>query len=94
MRKKMIVDIISLILDVANQDNNVKGTNTTIMYRALFAQPELREFWNALIKIHWLKFDSRARTFKTTKRGLVFLRDYEKINHHVTKRRVSSLLHA
>ena len=75
MRKKIIFDIISLILDVANQDNDAKGTNTTIMYRALLDQPELREFWNVLIKNDLLKFDSQMRTFKTTERGLVFLQD-------------------
>ena len=82
MRKKRIIDIISLILDAANQDNNAKGTKTTILYRTLLDQPELREFWNALIKNDLLKFDSQMRTFKTTKRGLVFLQDYEKMDHH------------
>ena len=74
MRKKIIFDIISLILDAANQGYDAKGTKTTIMYRTLLDQPELRDFWNALIKNDLLKFDSQMRTFKTTKRGLVFLR--------------------
>ena len=78
----MILNIISLILDVANQDNGARKTNTTIMYRALLNQPELREFWNALVKNDLLKFDSQMRTFKTTKRCLVFLQDYEKMDHH------------
>jgi predicted transcriptional regulator len=94
IRKKMIIDIISLILDVANQDNRVKGTSTTIMYRALFGQPELREFWNTLIKNDLLKFDLQTRTFKSTEKGVAFLRAYEKMDHHVTKKRASSLLPA
>ncbi len=88
----MIIDIICLILDVANQYNDTKGTNTTIMYRALFNQPELREFWKSLIESHLLKFDSQTRTFKTTKRGLVFLQAYDKMDRHVTKQRESSSL--
>lgn len=91
----MIIDIISLILDVANQDNNfAKGNSTTIMYNALFRQLELREFWNVLIKNDLLKFDSQTSTFKSTERGLAFLRACEMMDHHVTKKRVSSSLPA
>jgi predicted transcriptional regulator len=79
IRKKMIIDIISLILDVANQHNHVKGTSTTIMYRALFGQPELREFWNTLIKNDLLKFDPQTRTFKTTEKGVRFLHTYNQM---------------
>ena len=57
------------------------------MYRALFDQPELREFWNALIKNGLLRFDSQTKTFKSTEKGLAFLQDYEKIDRQRTKKR-------
>ncbi len=82
----MIIDIISLILDVANQDNHVKGTSNMIMYGVLFGQPELREFWNALIKNGLLEFDSKTKAFKSTEKGLAFLQGYEKMDCHITKK--------
>jgi predicted transcriptional regulator len=83
----MIIDIISLILDVANQDNPTKGTSATIMYSALFKHPELREFWNVLIKNGLLEFDSKTKTFKSTEKGLAFIQYYEKMDRHRTKKR-------
>ena len=94
MRNKNIMDIISLILDVANQENDLKGNSSTIMYRALFDQPQLREFWNALIVKGLLKFDSKTKTFKSTEKGLAFLQDYEKMARHRTKKRAYSSLPA
>lgn len=85
----MMFDVISLILDVANQDNDAKGTSSPIMYRALFNHPRLKEFWNALIINGLLEFDLQTRTVKTAGRGLVLLQAYEKMDHHVIKKRVS-----
>ena len=93
-KNKNIINIVSLILDVTNQDNDAKGNSSTIMYRALFNQPELREFWNALIKNGLLKFDSKTRTFKSTEKGLAFLQDYEKMVRHITKKRAHLSLSA
>lgn len=90
----MITDIISLILDVANQDNPIKGTSATIMYSALFEHPELREFWIVLVKNGLLEFDSKTKTFKSTEKGLAFLQDYKKMDRHRTKKRANLSLPA
>ena len=93
-KNKNIINIVSLILDVTNQDNDAKGNSSTIMYRALFNQPELREFWNALIRIGLLEFDFKTKAFKSTEKGLAFLQGYEKMDCHMTKKRATLSLPA
>jgi predicted transcriptional regulator len=47
---------------------------TVIMYKVLLNHPELKEFWTILSENNLLSYDVDAQTFKTTEKGLRFLK--------------------
>jgi predicted transcriptional regulator len=75
------VEIFSLILDTANQISSAAEGNQSskIMYKTIFANPDLEEYWKALIKLRLLKYDSNTQLFKTTKKGQRFLQAYNRM---------------
>lgn len=75
------VEIFSLILDTANQISSAAEGNQSskIMYKIIFANPDLEEYWKALIKLRLLKYDSNTQLFKTTKKGQRFLQAYNRM---------------
>lgn len=72
-----------VILEATNQgpddddgsDNNVTWrnlANSNALYNALFNDPQLKEYWNALIQKGLLNFDSNTGRFKLLKKVVAF----------------------
>lgn len=85
MKDRDIVEIISLILDVANQGNDTKNL-TKMMRETILTHPHLKEYWTVLTDNGFLNYDNATETFKTSEKGLLFLETYNKldgiIKHH------------
>jgi predicted transcriptional regulator len=78
MRNRDRMDIISQILETAN---GVSGaTKTKIMYNAFLGYSQLKEYLTTLTENHLLHYDFLSRTFKTTEKGLRFLKTYNQID--------------
>ena len=65
--------IISEILDAANGGN---ATNTKLMYKAYLSFGQIKEYLSVLTENDLLSYDAHTQTFKTTQRGLMFLKAY------------------
>jgi predicted transcriptional regulator len=75
MKKRDTLNIIRFILEVTIESNNAKSMMTAIMYKVLLNHPELKEFWTILSENNLLSYDVDAQTFKTTEKGLRFLKN-------------------
>lgn len=78
MKKRDALNIIRFILEVTFESNNAKSMMTVIMYKVLLNHPELKEFWTILSENNLLSYDVDAQTFKTTEKGLRFLKMRDK----------------
>lgn len=65
--------IISEILDAANGGN---ATKTKLMYKAYLSFGQIKEYLSVLTENDLLSYDAHTQTFKTTQRGLMFLKAY------------------
>lgn len=77
-----------LILESANvsaeDDNyNVKKITVNKMYTALFNDPRLKEYWDSLTQEGLLSYDSQTKRFKTTEKGLRFLKAYKGMDYDI-----------
>jgi predicted transcriptional regulator len=66
---------VSNILNVANRG----GTRTKIMYRAFISYNQLKEYLPVLIENNLLEYHDGTQTFRTTEKGLNFLKTYKKV---------------
>ncbi|MFY9873233.1 MAG: winged helix-turn-helix domain-containing protein, partial [Candidatus Nitrosopolaris sp.] len=64
-------EITALILEAAN----VGSTKTEIMYEAFLTYEKLSEYCKALLESGLIEYQRGERTYKTTEKGLSFLRD-------------------
>jgi predicted transcriptional regulator len=69
--------IISEILDAANGGN---ATKTKLMYKAYLSFGQIKEYLSVLTENDLLSLDAHTQTFKTTKRGLMFLKAYNQMH--------------
>jgi predicted transcriptional regulator len=69
---------MSKILETANGDDH--ATKTKLMYKAFLSYAQLKEFLTFLTESGLLTYDAETETFKTTKKGLMFLRTYSQMN--------------
>ena len=69
--------IISEILDAANGGN---ATKTKLMYKAYLSFGQIKEYLSVLTKTDLLSYDADTQTFKTTERGLMFLKAYNQMH--------------
>jgi len=69
--------IISEILDAANGGN---ATKTKLMYKAYLSFGQIKEYLSVLTKNDLLSYDADTQTFKTTERGLMFLKAYNQMH--------------
>jgi predicted transcriptional regulator len=67
--------IFCLILDIANQVAD-KNETYSMMYKTVFENPRFKGYWEVLVENGLLDFDPHTQTFKTTEKGLAFLRVY------------------
>ena len=79
MKYRSRFEIISQILETAN---GVGGgaTKTKMMYKAFLSFIQLKEFLKFLTESDLISYDGETETFKTTEKGLMFLRAYSQMN--------------
>jgi predicted transcriptional regulator len=76
MKYRSNIEVMGQILQVAN-GNNV--TKTKIMYQAFLSYNQLEEHLLLLTKKGLLRYDENIRIFRTTEKGLEFLKMYNHI---------------
>jgi predicted transcriptional regulator len=74
MKKRDAINIIRFILEATIESNNAKSMMSTVMYKVLLNHPGLKEFWTILSENNLLSYDVDTQTFKTTEKGLRFLK--------------------
>jgi predicted transcriptional regulator len=68
-------EIVAMILEAANG-----GTSKTkIMYKAFLSYAQLREYLSVLIENNLLEYLEGSQTYKTTEKGLNFLKMHNEI---------------
>jgi predicted transcriptional regulator len=63
-------EIVAMILEAANGG----ATKTKIMYKAFLSYAQLREYLSVLIENNLLQYVEGSQTYKTTEKGLNFLK--------------------
>jgi predicted transcriptional regulator len=77
MKYRGRTEIVSNILDAANG----RATKTKIMYKAFLSYAQLKEYLSVLIENNLLEYIEGTQTFKTTEKGLNFL----KMNNEISE---------
>ena len=75
MKNRSKTEIVSNILDAANGG----ATKTKIMYKAFLSYNQLKECLTILIENNLLVYIDGTQTFKTTEKGLNFLKMHNEI---------------
>ena len=75
MKYRSRTEIVSMILEAANGS----ATKTKIMYKAFLSYNQLREYLSVLIENNLLEYIEGTQTYKTTEKGLNFLKKYDEI---------------
>ncbi|HET7643982.1 MAG TPA: winged helix-turn-helix domain-containing protein [Nitrososphaeraceae archaeon] len=70
MKYRGRTEIVSNILDAANG----KATKTKIMYKAFLSYAQLKEYLSVLIENNLLEYIEGTQTYRTTEKGLSFLK--------------------
>jgi predicted transcriptional regulator len=68
-------EIVAMILEAANGG----ATQTKIMYKAFLSYAQLREYLSVLIENNLLEYLEGSQTYKTTEKGLNFLKMHNEI---------------
>jgi predicted transcriptional regulator len=68
-------EIVAMILEAANGG----ATKTRIMYKAFLSYAQLREYLSVLIENNLLEYLEGSQTYKTTEKGLNFLKMHNEI---------------
>ena len=76
MKYRSRTEIVSNILDAANGG---RATKTKIMYKAFLSYNQLKECLTILIENNLLEYIDGTQTFKTTEKGLNFLKMHNEI---------------
>ena len=75
MKYRSRTEIVGNILDAANG----RATKTKIMYKAFLSYAQLKEYLSVLIENNLIEYLDGTRTFKTTEKGLNFLKRHNEI---------------
>jgi predicted transcriptional regulator len=70
MKYRSRTEIVGNILDAANG----RANKTKIMYKAFLSYAQLKEYLSVLIENNLLEYLEGTKTFKTTEKGLNFLK--------------------
>jgi predicted transcriptional regulator len=80
MKYRSRTDIVATILDAANGGS----TKTRIMYKAYLSYAQLKEYLSVLVENGLLEFEKGTQSYKTTEKGLRFMRTYNEIGEMVS----------
>ena len=75
MKNRSRTEIVAMILDAANGG----ATKTKIMYSAFLSYAQLKEYLSVLIENNLLDYIEGTQTFRTTEKGLNFLKMHNEI---------------
>jgi predicted transcriptional regulator len=75
MKYRSRTEIVGNILDAANGG----ATKTKIMYKAFLSYNQLNEYLSVLIENNLIEYLEGTKTFKTTEKGLNFLKMHNAI---------------
>jgi predicted transcriptional regulator len=75
MKNRSRTEIVAMILDSANGG----ATKTKIMYSAFLSFGQLKECLSLLIENNLIKYHEGTKIFRTTEKGLIFLKKHNKI---------------
>jgi predicted transcriptional regulator len=75
MKYRSRTEIVAMILEAANGG----ATKTRIMYKAFLSYAQLREYLSVLIENNLLEYLEGSQTYKTTEKGLNFLKMHNEI---------------
>ena len=75
MRTRGRTEIVSNILDAANGGI----TKTKIMYKAFISYNQLKKYLSLLIENNLIEYSYETQTYKTTEKGLNFLKMHNEI---------------
>lgn len=75
MKNRSRTEIVSNILDAANGG----ATKTKIMYTAFLSYNQLKEYLSVLIENNLIEYFEGTKKFKTTEKGLYFLKMFNEI---------------
>jgi len=76
MKYRSRTDIVTQILQAANGGS----TKTKIMYKAYLSYAQLKEYLSILIENDLLNFIEGEQQYKTTEKGIKFLRVYDQMS--------------
>ena len=76
MKYRSRTEIVSNILDAANGGG---ATKTKIMYAAFLSYAQLKEYLSVLIENNLLEYSNGTQTYKTTEKGLNYIKMYREI---------------
>jgi predicted transcriptional regulator len=82
MKNRGRTEIVSMILEAANG----RVTKTKIMYKAFLSYAQLKEYLSVLIENNLIEYHEGTQTYKTTEKGLNFLKMNNEIGEllHIT----------
>ena len=80
MKYRSRTEIVSMILEAGNDG----ATKTRIMYKAFLSFAQLREYLSLLIENNLLEYLEGSKTYKTTEKGLNFLKMHSEISRLLT----------
>jgi predicted transcriptional regulator len=86
MKYRGRTEIVSNILDAANG----KATKTKIMYKAFLSYAQLKEYLSVLIENNLLEYVEGTQTFRTTEKGLNFLKMNNEIGELLQTRTIKN----
>jgi predicted transcriptional regulator len=75
MKYRSRTEIVGNILEAANGG----ATKTKIMYRAFLSYGQLKEYLSVLIENNLIEYGDGTRKFKTTEKGLNYLKMHNEI---------------
>ncbi|HEX7142354.1 MAG TPA: winged helix-turn-helix domain-containing protein [Nitrososphaeraceae archaeon] len=75
MKNRSRTEIVGNILDSANGG----ATKTKIMYKAFLSYGQLKEYLSILIENNLIEFLDGTQTFKTTEKGLNYLKKHNEM---------------
>jgi predicted transcriptional regulator len=81
MKCRSRTEIAAQILQAASESI----TRTWAMYNAFVSYSELKDYLAILMGNGFLEYDSRLQTYRTTEKGLIFLRAYHDTDGHLIK---------
>jgi predicted transcriptional regulator len=82
MRYRSRTEIVGNILDAANGGT----TKTKLMYKAYISYNQLKEYLTILIENNLIEYIDGTQTFKTTEKGLMYLKMYNAIGELLPNR--------